>query len=512
MLTLNQFLALNLGKAKVTKTNNEITNVEIVDYDLDKYLEFIVYDKRVPKGFEFIKELIILKPVRIYGYKGDIGDKIIIIPFFKIPINVYVNEEKYKGEEFRIYPVDPMILVGNKGTFIKLENGKYLLKKKRLLELIAVVKELNINKTITVNGKELKVSKVDESKTYYPTLHYGEGILTSKAHRIVALSWLDDPNFNLVENFTVDHKNNDKTNYLKDNLDFVSFKRNKQEDNYLTIGNNDIKYVLKRLRDNKNISLRDLEDLKNYLKLTDKEIEQIKQSKKLPIPIKKYNETFVLMNADEYTNMSDEFLLDRTEYRYRVVSLKNNSIFLFKSLEEILKKFKLSEYKLTKNYKEDLFENLKKKLKELGYELVFIGKTKVYNQHSKDKYHIEAKNLKTEEIVSAPSTKKLAEKINISKSTIINRLNGNQLEGVPAIDKEGNEWLIRRSDMEFPKIKEPKAGKRVPVEVIAINGKLHFKSLREAAKELNISRTNINRMAKLKDNKYIVDLTQEAAY
>ena len=120
-----------------------------------------------------------------------------------------------------------------------------------------------------------------------------------------------------------------------------------------------------------------------------------------------------------------------------------------------------------------------------------IGVKKVYNQFT-DKYWIEAKDLDTGEIIKAPSTKLLGEKLGTNKSNIIIRLNGNKREGVP-LEVNGKRYLIRRSDQPFPEIKE-KINRSTRIQHIP-SGKI-FNSLREAERELDIGRHIISKCLK----------------
>ena len=461
----------------------------------------IKYDERIPKGMEWIKRYIILKPIKRHG--NDLGRNVSIIPFFKIPIEVKVSSTK--GEDngvYRVYPVDPYILVGNNERFISLNSNSTRLNARFRINVISDIEEKG--KEIESLGRYITPSNVDKNKGHYPTLFYSNSPFTNKAHRIVALTWVAKPEDDLVINHVVDHIDNNKTNYSVRNLQWVTHKENKIKDNHMSIYN-DSKYIVKRLKDGVGFEFNNVRSIAKFLELTKEDYEKLKNSK-LPYYISKGGDDFVILSKENVIDITDDFLSNKTEYRYKLVFPNKKSIMLFKTLEEILKRFNLKEYVVTDYYKRKLSNALVDYFKKRNGILSFIGKVKIYNQYSSDKYKIQAKNLATGEIIEEPSTKKMGERLGVSKTAIISRLNGNNLEGVPLIAKDGSEWLIRKSTEDFPKIKESKTGKRVPIIVIKDNKETVFNSLREAQNALGIPRTTLASKAKLINNRRIIQL------
>ena len=500
MLTLEQFLALNLGEVEVIKKDEDVT-IKLKKYDLNKYLDIIKYDERIPKGMEWIKKYIILKPLKRHG--NDLGRNVSIIPFFKIPIEVKISSIKGKDSDvYRVYSVDPYVLVSNNNRFISLNTNSIRLDTKFKIKVISDIEEKE--KEIKSLGRYITPSNIDKNKDHYPTLFYSNSPFTNKAHRIVALTWVAKPEDDLVINYVVDHIDNNKTNYSIKNLRWVSHRENKIKDNHMSIYN-DTKYIVKRLKDGVGFEFSNIRNIAKFLELTKEDYEKLKNSK-LPYYISKGGDDFVILNKENIVDITDEFLSNKTEYRYKLVFPNKKSIMLFRTLEEILKRFNLKEYIITNYYKRKLSDALIDYFKKKNGILSFIGKVKIYNQYSSDKYKIQAKNLSTGEIIEEPSTKKMGERLGVSKSAIITRLNGNKLEGVPLIAKNGSEWLIRKSTEDFPEIKEPKVGKRIPIIVIKNNKEMVFNSLREAQNVLGIHRSILANKARLINNRRIIQL------
>ena len=500
MLTLEQFLALNLGEVEVIKKDKDVT-VKLKKYNLDKYLDVIKYNERIPDGMEWIKKYIILKPLKRHG--NDLGRNTSIIPFFKIPIEIKISSTK--GEDngvYRVYSVDPYMLIGNNERFISLNSNSTRLDARFKINIISDIEEKG--KEIESLGRYITPSNVDKNKGHYPTLFYSNSPFTNKAHRIVALTWVARPEDDLVINYVVDHIDNDKSNYSIRNLRWVSHRENKIKDNHMSIYN-DSKYIVKRLKDGVGFEFNNIRSIAKFLELTKEDYEKLKNSK-LPYYISKGGDDFVILSKENVIDITDEFLSNKTEYRYKLVFPNKKSIMLFRTLEEILKRFNLKEYVVTDYYKRKLSDALVDYFKKKNGILSFIGKVKIFNQYSSDKYKIQAKNLTTGGIIEAPSTKKIAERLNVSKSAIITRLNGNKLEGVPLLAKDGSEWLIRKSTEDFPKIREPKTGKRVPIIVIKDNKETIFNSLREAQNTLGIHRSILTNKARLINNRRIIQL------
>ena len=92
-------------------------------------------------------------------------------------------------EQFKPFPLNDAVLVGNLGTIIK-PNGKLAKLSKHSLGYLSV--------GITVNG----VIKV------------------MKAHRVIALTWVDNPH----NKPTVNHEDGVKTNIAADNLTWMTMK------------------------------------------------------------------------------------------------------------------------------------------------------------------------------------------------------------------------------------------------------------------------------------------------
>jgi len=501
-LTLEQYLLLEIGEVEVKEGKDGELIVELVNPDIEKFLKYVKYDERIPEGFEWIKKYITLKPIKNYG--KDLGKSIHILPYFKQPIELMLKPDqepdRYKDEVFRIYPVDPILLVSNKARFIRLDSKKNNEKGK-------VVVTSNIEekgKTIEVKFKELNVSYNNDIKSY-PLVNYRDTAYTIRAHRIVGITWLAD-NVNTVHKYIIDHIDNNKHNFKPENLVWVSQSENKSKNNHTTIlDSDDEKYLLKRVNDQIGLTFKSIEDVAKYFKLTDSEKEAL-LNKKLPTTIRYGNEVYVLVKTDDYKNNLISSIVNRNEYRYKLFDKNRGKILLFRNIEEILKKYGLSEYKLSNGYKRPLFEGLKEHFEKQNMELDFIGKHKIYNQNTTDKYRIEAKNLETNEIISEYSTKKMAERLGVSKSAVISRLNGNPREGKPLIDKHGNQWLIRRSDMPFPPVRNLETGLRLPVLIIKDDYIEKYESLRKASIGTGISRDKLKSMAKIENGYYVIRL------
>lgn len=94
-------------------------------------------------------------------------------------------------EQFKPFPLNPLVMVGNLGTIIR-PNGKTAKLSKHNLGYLAVA--------ITVSGE----------------------VKTMKAHRVIAITWVPNPN-NLP---TVNHDDGIKTNNRADNLSWMTLSDN----------------------------------------------------------------------------------------------------------------------------------------------------------------------------------------------------------------------------------------------------------------------------------------------
>ena len=516
MITLEQYIALNIGEFKVKKLPDGTSTVEITNYDLEKYFDVTKYKERIPEGFDWILDYIILKPIKKLG--NDLLKNVLIIPFFKTPIELKplkTDLDVKEDETFRIYPIDPYLLIGNKGSYININKTIQQRSTAKNIELKVTSEIKEKDMVIDTKGKNIYPSKADPNKPLYPTLFYTNLPLTSKLHRIIAITWIAEPETDLVVNYIVDHKNNNKLDNRIENLQWVSQKDNKRKDNYNTISLKDFNYILKRLKDGGVVDFKTLEEIREFLKLDEKEAEKLKDDN-LPVFLDVKGDIYAVYKKDQIITVDNKFLLDNTKYRYKIIDLKNGKVYLFKKLEEIYNAFNISEYKVTKGYKIRALDGLKDYFKSKNMTLEFLGDIDFYyTQSLKTKYKIVAKNLKTGEIVEELTTKKMADRLGVSKSAVISRLNGNPNEGLPLLTPSGEEWLIKRSDKDFPKLREPKIGKRLPVIIVDDNGKeLHrFKSFREAENKLEkIKRDKLASLSKVIDNKYVVQFKDIAGY
>ena len=481
MLTLDQMEILNVCDVKVLRDNKEL-KVELNNCNINKYLDYINYKSKIPKGLEWIADYITIKPIKRPGI--DLGKNILFIPFFKEPL-----EFKIEGFEdlFRLYSVEPYVGISKNGRFVRLDKGE----NRKITFLIN-------NSEIELPVKETFPSLASESSNSYPTMDFGRKTLTTKAHRMVALVWKVD-DVNLVDKFIVDHIDNNKNNYSADNLQWVSQKENKIKNNHITLDRN-IKYIVKRLSDSLVYEFETLDEVYKFFKMDKDEIENIKKG--LPFKFERSGDSYILYDIDEYFNKYKKLSPIYKRYNYIVIDNEGN-IFLLRTTKEILEKFKLIKSRITNNYTIGLIEGFERYFKERGWKFIYKGKTR---DNKEEKYKIQAKNLATGEIIEEPSTKKMGERLGVSKSAIITRLNGNHLEGVPLIAKDGSEWLIRKSTEDFPEIKELKVGKRVPVIVIEDDKELVFNSLREAEVYTGISRETLSKKSRLINNRRIIQL------
>lgn len=77
---------------------------------------------------------------------------------------------------------------------------------------------------ISNTGRILSISRDKYRKYPYVSLVYGRKIVHRSIHRLLALSFIDNPN-NLPE---VNHKDGNKANYSLDNLEWISGEGNRQ--------------------------------------------------------------------------------------------------------------------------------------------------------------------------------------------------------------------------------------------------------------------------------------------
>ena len=447
-LRIKDLNALGLGRLEINtiETKNLKSYVAKIErLDADKISTLL--KEQAADGFKWIfeKDNFSFKPIH---YQSTVFEyKFGVFPILKYKGEFCLLKHPDKGV-FRLHPIHTFLAVSK-------ENEKYY--------------NFNTSHFITA---------VKHNYMAYKLVSVGTSNRTS--HRLIAEAWIDNDDY--VENYIVDHIDGNKLNNNINNLRWVSIKVNTGRHSQGNSRHLDYRYAAMDINTGRTYQFISLKDLGDFL---GKDYRLI-HAKVFPFHIEANGHDFIVEDLNDFKGWKLLKDVEKWKYRYKVVT-PENEVMYFKSWRDIAKKFNIAVNSIV-TVGGDLFGVLKERLKTINVKAETIGKTKIYNQFTSKEYGIEAKDLDTGEIIKAPSTRLLGEKINTNKSNIIARLNGNKKEGLP-LEIGAKRYLIRRTDKPFPELKE-KFNK--PQYILhKPTGKI-FSSIREAARELHSSRYRIS--------------------
>ena len=451
MFTLEFIRNHDLGKIQVRKIDdiqNSEYRMEIVDLNIEELKNII--RKRIPKGFEWILKYIEFKPMRKISSNFD--RRFGIFPVFNIRPRFCLLDFKDYGE-FTLHPYHLNLAVSKTGHFVNMDT----------------MKEIGSESIRTVN---LTYEAVKVPRSY---LSNATG---RTKHRLIAEAWVNNDDY--FNKYIVDHIDRNKFNNKAENLRWVSQAANIGRHN--SVGDEDKRYLLMDVEIGKIFEFYSLRKVADFLGLNVRNIEARTLPTILTVKTKDGEKYYILEDKERFTNWSLLKKAALKRYRYKVV-YPNNSIKYFITIEDVIRTFKIPRKVLGS----DRYKDAKKYLAGMDVKLIKLVEDDYRNPNNK-KYKIEAMDLDTGEVLVADSTRLMAEKLGLkSKSHIIFRLNGNKREGLPLIvgDKR---YLIRKSTEPWPEIRERKNEARNIYD--NVTGRT-FSSLREAARELHVSRSTI---------------------
>jgi len=307
-------------------------------------------------------------------------------------------------------------------------------------------------------------------------------------HKLVAMAWCDNKDYYKYN--MVDHKDDNKLNNHYTNLNWTNNNGNQAK---LTHGNYKTNILVRNIETNQINKF-------SSLTLATKFIGRSRiNTKHTPLTMGKIwtgsNGEYEIQYEDGFKSWTEDIVSTRDQ---RIEVLDGDEKIMFKNMSEIKKHYELPMR--IHNFKE-IINRLKKRNKDIEIN-VLIG--------SKDPKNLEAKNVKTGEMVTSPNERQLSIATGIAESTVYKYISQN-IDNV-LIDN----WLIRtRTNLPWAdELDNIKSNKNTSKKIRAKTNEkeIVFKSLREAGRFFNKDGKTINNLTSNKDNVILDGITYYLDY
>jgi len=431
---------LDSKKQKELKTKNGYISLELNGYPVSKSLEWFKHltmlGLEMPEGYEEAINNIIFKDYKPFGISTDYYK----IPIFKTPV-----EFKIDGINMRIISRFPNYAISDDGKQL------YSFIRKKMIMLYCY--------------KQYSYISTSLKDTVYFRTHTHTGV-----HRLVAIAWV--PNDDYVKNNIIDHKDNNKANNHKDNLVWTSNRSNQAKRKH---DSTDYVVIVRNIETGKVDKYHSLNEASKAIGRTniDNNFTPLEYGKVWKTKLGQYEIYFTKdFKGWKYNNINDI-----PTYTISTVTPDGEEYF-FKNLKELKTHHGLPQ-------RLDSVREIAERFKKLGIkDTINIYKNKRINRV------VEAKNIKTGEIIKGSSAYDIHKKTGATLSTV-NKYVKNNID-----NRLIGDWLVRYESNkpwadELNNIEEP-INKGVKVKITSEDGQEEiFDSVAKAGKYFNIDRKTL---------------------